>query len=352
MAPRSARRAGGTGRSIAGGVATICGSLGTRAGSAVRSGSLVSARCGAFPPVDGFCVGGHAVQEAGDELGVGAAAAGEAELPQFCGGPVVVVDRLIHGIGVDLPGAVAVGRCPDVAEQSGELRLVVGADPFLRGAPFGFGAHDATLPCSSQAGRGPGLTSVRMRDAGRRCRGAYQRYDRTPARRHDPLSGLLTLGSRPQRVAAQPGGRDEQISWATAERTAPDLACVPAVGYSVIAWIDGKEKVGGSIPPGGSTQSLDLRTYLFCLVSRPGYCRGQQREGHPGSSRLCSELRQRGRRPSRRATASAEQISGCRPDKFGPRPERIGSLARAACRAVPDTGRDRRPGSGYLADES
>ena len=47
---------------------------------------------------------------------------------------------------------------------------------------------------------------------------------------------------------------DEQISWATAERTAPDLACVIPVGYGVIAWIDGKEKVGGSIPPRGSTQ--------------------------------------------------------------------------------------------------
>ena len=41
---------------------------------------------------------------------------------------------------------------------------------------------------------------------------------------------------------------DEQISWPTAERTAPDLACVAAVGYSVSAWIDGKEKVYGSIP--------------------------------------------------------------------------------------------------------
>jgi hypothetical protein len=55
----------------------------------------VSSRCGAFPPVDGFCVGGHAVEEAGDELDVNAAASGEAELPQFCGGTVVVVDRLI-----------------------------------------------------------------------------------------------------------------------------------------------------------------------------------------------------------------------------------------------------------------
>jgi hypothetical protein len=44
---------------------------------------LVSSRCGAFPPVDGFCVGGHAVEQAGDEFGVSAAASGEAELPEF-----------------------------------------------------------------------------------------------------------------------------------------------------------------------------------------------------------------------------------------------------------------------------
>jgi hypothetical protein len=41
---------------------------------------------------------------------------------------------------------------------------------------------------------------------------------------------------------------DEQISWPTAERNAPDLACVVPVGYSVSVWIDGKEKVYGSIP--------------------------------------------------------------------------------------------------------
>jgi hypothetical protein len=52
---------------------------------------LVSPWCGAFLPVDGFCVGGHALEEIGGELGVGAAAAAEAELPEFCGGPVVVV---------------------------------------------------------------------------------------------------------------------------------------------------------------------------------------------------------------------------------------------------------------------
>jgi hypothetical protein len=103
---------------------------------------LVSSRCGAFPPVDGFCVGGHAVEEADDELDVSAAASGEAELPQFCGGTVLVVDRLIRGIGVDLAGTVAVDLCPDVAKKSGQLRFVVGAHAFARGAPLGFGGHD------------------------------------------------------------------------------------------------------------------------------------------------------------------------------------------------------------------
>jgi hypothetical protein len=65
---------------------------------------------------------------------VGAPAVGEAELPEFCGGAVVVVDRLIHGRGVDLAGAVAADRCPEVAEQFGQLRLVAGADPFTQRA--------------------------------------------------------------------------------------------------------------------------------------------------------------------------------------------------------------------------
>jgi len=55
---------------------------------------------------------------------------------------VIVVDRLIYGIGVDLAGAVAVERSRDVAEQLGQLRLVVGAHTFPCGAPFGLGAHD------------------------------------------------------------------------------------------------------------------------------------------------------------------------------------------------------------------
>jgi hypothetical protein len=41
---------------------------------------------------------------------------------------------------------------------------------------------------------------------------------------------------------------DDHISWPTATRSAPDLACDAAGGYSVGAVIDGKEKVYGSIP--------------------------------------------------------------------------------------------------------
>jgi hypothetical protein len=100
---------------------------------------LLSSRYGAFPPVDGFGVSGHAVEEAGDELDVSAAASGEAELPQFCGGTVVVVDRLIRGIGVDLASAVAVYLYLDTAEKSGHLRFVVGAHAFASGAPLGLG---------------------------------------------------------------------------------------------------------------------------------------------------------------------------------------------------------------------
>ncbi len=100
---------------------------GTSNGWRSTVGSWVSSRCGAFPSVDGSCADGHAVEEAGGELDVCAAASGEAELPQFCGGTVVVVDYLIRGIGVDLAGAVAVDLCPYVVEKSGQLRFVVGA---------------------------------------------------------------------------------------------------------------------------------------------------------------------------------------------------------------------------------
>jgi hypothetical protein len=44
-------------------------------------------------------------------------AASKTELPEFPGGTVMVVDRLIRGTGADLVGAVTVDRSRDVAEQ-------------------------------------------------------------------------------------------------------------------------------------------------------------------------------------------------------------------------------------------
>jgi hypothetical protein len=69
---------------------------------------------------------------------VARSASGEAELPEFPGVAVVLVDRLIYGAGVDLAGPVAVDRLCGVAEKPGRVRLWLGADRFASGAPFGF----------------------------------------------------------------------------------------------------------------------------------------------------------------------------------------------------------------------
>ena len=102
-----------------------------------------------FPPVDGFAVGGHLIEEVGDELGVCSAAAGPAELPQLARSPVIVVDALVDGVGVDLAGAVAVERGRNVFDELGQLRLVVGGYAFTRGPAFGLRPHSGTIPRSA-----------------------------------------------------------------------------------------------------------------------------------------------------------------------------------------------------------
>ena len=101
-----------------------------------------------FPPVDGFAVGGHLIEEAGDELGVCSAATGPAELPELARSPVIVVDRLVDGVGVDLAGAVAVERDRNVFDELGQLRLVVGGYAFTRGPAFSLRPHNGTIPRS------------------------------------------------------------------------------------------------------------------------------------------------------------------------------------------------------------
>ncbi len=67
--------------------------------------------------------------------------------------------------------------------------------------------------------------------------------------RRDRRSGRLQPVRSPcgRGVRATGAACDDQMSWPTATRTAPDLACVIADGHSVRPWIDGKEKVYGSI---------------------------------------------------------------------------------------------------------
>lgn len=63
-------------------------------------------------------------------------------LQSFLSSAIVVVDRLVQCADVDLPSPVTIDRGLDVGQQSGQLRLVVGAHTFAGGLPFGLGAHD------------------------------------------------------------------------------------------------------------------------------------------------------------------------------------------------------------------
>jgi hypothetical protein len=91
-------------------------------------------------------------------------------------------------------------------------------------------------PASREEDRAPRSLSD---DAG----ATHQRYDRTRQVGTIGLSARLRSVVGLTGMAAQLGGLDEQISWATAERTVPYLVWNIPVGYSVIALIDGKEKV-------------------------------------------------------------------------------------------------------------
>ena len=75
---------------------TNVGGNGQRSSSACghATRSVVFSRRGPFPPVDGFAVGGHLIEEVSDDLDVCSTAAGPAEFPQLAGGSVIVVDPL------------------------------------------------------------------------------------------------------------------------------------------------------------------------------------------------------------------------------------------------------------------
>src|ERR1700749_322037 len=138
---------------------------------------------------------------------------------------MVVVDRLIRGIGVDLAGAVAVDLRSDVAEKFGQLRFVVGAHAFARGTPLGFGGHDrdgtvyrpgrpqAGSPAGTRAARrsdlllrtggdAPAHVEIRSRNASRRGRPALIAIADFAPRR----GGIRRLGAAPDRADMRVSG--------------------------------------------------------------------------------------------------------------------------------------------------
>jgi hypothetical protein len=147
-------------------------------------------------------------------------AASETELPEFSGGTVIVVDRLIHGAGVDVAGTVAVDRCRDVGQQLGQLRLVVGAHAFARGAPFGTGAHDRDGTVSQ-----PDRTRARCRPALTEA-GAQ-------------ITLLLHTTESVRQTGADGAGRRAQIT-----RTTPERCAEPSAWTSALDG-DGGPRAGG-----------------------------------------------------------------------------------------------------------
>ena len=59
---------------------------------------------------------------------------------------MIVVDRLVDGVGVDLAGAVAVDRGRNVFDELTQSRLVVGGYAFARGPAFGLRPDSGTIP--------------------------------------------------------------------------------------------------------------------------------------------------------------------------------------------------------------
>jgi hypothetical protein len=65
---------------------------------------------------------------------------------------VIVVDRLVDGVGVDLAGAVAVDRGRNVFDELTQSPLMVGGYAFARGPAFGLRPHSETIPPPSAVG--------------------------------------------------------------------------------------------------------------------------------------------------------------------------------------------------------
>ena len=68
-------------------------------------------------------------------------AAGPAELPKLLGGPLVKMNRLVYGVGVDLTTAIPIQLFGDMLDKIGQSRLVVGSYQGARSLPLCLAAH-------------------------------------------------------------------------------------------------------------------------------------------------------------------------------------------------------------------
>lgn len=77
---------------------------------------------------DGFAVCCHPIADVSDHLGVAATTTGPTELPHLNSCPMIVMDGLVDGAGVDLAATVAFDRAHNVVDELAQSRLVITGD--------------------------------------------------------------------------------------------------------------------------------------------------------------------------------------------------------------------------------
>lgn len=73
----------------------------------------------ALPPLQRLSGFGYLFKRPRDNLRIRPDAATPAELPQLLGGPVVLMNRLVYGVGVDLTSAIPIQLFGDVLDEFG-----------------------------------------------------------------------------------------------------------------------------------------------------------------------------------------------------------------------------------------
>jgi hypothetical protein len=76
-----------------------------------------------------------------DNLNIRPDASRPAELPKLLGGPVVLMNRFVYGVGVDLTSTIPIYGFGDMLDEVGQSRLVVRSDEGPRSLPLCLAAH-------------------------------------------------------------------------------------------------------------------------------------------------------------------------------------------------------------------